>query len=418
MEQNETKIISNTNRLKTNFIKLKNVESKANTTRKFYLSRNSFLKNKNKTLYNFGKYNIGILSNNYSKDIPYKKEELFKNEMNSISYRKSLLANSVQFDVNFLSRLSEKKNINKIISSKTIDVKNYENIIRLLNVIPNKKRKIDFLKYKYLLGQKNYYKRLFEQDDFSFSTYYSKKINPYLRKKPKKYYFNVEEFKKIFAEQDDMCIYSMRDWHKNFSISSLKHLNNNLPKKNNCKINNLYTTIKIRKNNIPNILRRTNEIIDDDKNVIIKKNDYLIKKLNENKKNKINQENKELDKSPEKEKIIYDNYNKYINNISSSESNKSQNAIKNININNKSHRVLVISLRSLKNKFFLNDRNKMNQYGKRINNNNSSIMINNNKKFLKLKNIISNRKKEDINKSIIIGNAVLRKKIISKNNSY
>ena len=37
MEQNETKIISNTNRLKTNFIKLKDVESKANTTRKFYL---------------------------------------------------------------------------------------------------------------------------------------------------------------------------------------------------------------------------------------------------------------------------------------------------------------------------------------------------------------------------------------------
>ena len=145
---------------------------------------------------------------------------------------------------------------------------------------------------------------------------------------------------------------------------------------------------------------------------------FLSHVLNENKKNKINQENKELDKSPEKEKIIYDNYNKYINNISSSESNKSQNAIKNININNKSHRVLVISLRSLKNKLFLNDRNKMNQYGKRINNNNSSIMINNNKKFLKLKNIISNRKKEDINKSIIIGNAVLRKKIISKNNSY
>ena len=210
----------------------------------------------------------------------------------------------------------------------------------------------------------------------------------------------------------------MRDLHKNFSISSLKHLNNNLPKKNNCKINNLYTTIKIRKNNIPNILRRTNEIIDDDKNEIIKKNDYLIKKLNENKQNNINQEHKEHDKSPEKEKIIYDNYNKYINNISSSESNKSENEIKNININNKSHRVLVISLRSLKNKLFLNDRNKMNQYGKRINNNNSSIMINNNKKFLKLKNIISNRKKEDINKSIIIGNAVLRKKIISKNNSY
>ena len=63
-----------------------------------------------------------------------------------------------------------------------------------------------------------------------------------------------------------MCIYSVRDWHKNFSISSLKHLNNNLPKKNNYKINNHYTTIKIRKNKTPNILRRTNEILEDDKN--------------------------------------------------------------------------------------------------------------------------------------------------------
>ena len=402
MKQNENKIYSNTNRVKSNFIKLKNVKSKANTSRKFNLSRNLFFKNKNKTSSNFGKYSIGNLSNNYSKDI---------------SNRKSILANSVQFDVNFLNRLSENKNINKIILSKTIDIKNNDNIIRLLNLITNKKRKIDFIKYKYLLGQKNYYKRLFEQDDLSFSTYYSKKINPYLKKNPKRYYFNVEEFKKIFAEQDDMNIYSMRDWHKNFSISSIKYLNNNLPKKDNYKINNHYTTIKIRKNNTPNILRRTNDILDEDKNEIIKNNDYIIKKIKENRKNKINQEHKEHDKSPEKEKIIYDNYNKYLNNISSSESNKSKNEIKNINKN--SHKVLVISLRAIKKKLFLKDRSKMYQYGKRSNNNSySNIISNNNKKLLKFKNLISNSKKEDINKSIIIGNAVIKKKLMQKNNSY
>ena len=409
MKKNEKQFNRSTNILKNDLIKLKCEKSPNSTITKFNFSRNSLSNNKNKTSSNFNLYKNCQISNNNSKDI---------SGNNSISNQKVNLENLAQFGVNFLRKLSAKNTKRKVFSFKTCDKKVNANIIHWLNLAQIKKRKIDFIKYKFLIGQKNYYKRLFEQDDFSFSTYYSKKINPYLRKKPKKYYFNVDEFKKIFAEQDDMCIYSMRDWHKNFSISSLKHLNNNLPKKNNCKINNLYTTIKIRKNNIPNILRKTNEILEDDKNEIIKKNDYLIKKLNENKKNKINQENKELDKSPEKEKIIYDNYNKYINNISSSESNKSQNAIKNININNKSHRVLVISLRSLKNKLFLNDRNKMNQYGKRINNNNSSIMINNNKKFLKLKNIISNRKKEDINKSIIIGNAVLRKKIISKNNSY
>ena len=409
MKKNETKKFSNTSRMDYNFLKLKCLESKANTTRKFNLSRNSFLKNKNKNSSNYSIYKNGILLNNISQDITKRNEGLFKNEMNSVYYRKPILSNSVQYDSNFIRRLSKNNIMNKILASKTCDIQNYSSIIPLLNIVTNKKRKIDFIKYKFYLGQKNYYKRLFEQDDFSFSSYYSKKINPYLRKNPKRYYFNVEELKNIFADQDDMNIHSIRNEKKNFSISSVKYSNINSNKKNNYKKNN-YITIKIKKFNIPSISKRTNKISYDN-NEILKKNEVKVLK-----KNKTNKEHKEYIKhikSKGQEKIIDDNYNKYLNNISSSESNRSNNEIK--NKNTKKHKVLALSLRPLKKKLLLNDKSAISEYGKRFNKNNKScIFINNKKKLFNLKYLLSNKRKniEDICKSIVIENAVLRKKIM------
>ena len=412
MKKNEKKNFSKTNRIEYNFLKLKCIKSKANTVRNFNLSRNSFLKNKNKTSSNYSIYKNGISPNNISQDNTKRNEGLFKNEMNSVYYRKSLLSNSVQFDSNFFKRLSKNKIMNKILASKTCDIQNYYRIFPLLNVVTNKKRKIDFIKYKFFLGQKNYYKRLFEQDDFSFSSYYSKKINPYLRKNPKRYLFNVEELKNIFAEKDNKNIHSIKNDEKNFSISSVKCSNINSNKKNNHKKDN-YTTIKIKKLNMPSITKRPNKISYEN-NEIVKQ--YEVKVLKKNKTNKEHKEHKEYIqhiKSKGQEKIIDDNYNKYLNNISSSESNKSKNEIK--NKNKKNHKVLAMSLRPLKSKLLLNDKSSIYEYGKRSNKNNiSRIMINNKKKLFNLKYLLSNKRKniEDICKSIVIENAVLRKKIM------
>ena len=90
------------------------------------------------------------------KDISNKKEELLRCENDS--NRKILLVNTVKFDINFLKRISCINDKKKLFSSQTWDVRNYAKTIRWLNLAKFKKKKIDFIKHKFLLGQKNYYK--------------------------------------------------------------------------------------------------------------------------------------------------------------------------------------------------------------------------------------------------------------------
>ena len=381
----------------------KSMNSKSNTERKSNYSRNFFFKNIYNILSNVSGYKNSINFNNNSK--VNSNTSKIKSDLN----RKSLLSNYIQFDDNFLGALS-RNNISKVYSSKTCDIKNNAKITRSLNIIPNKKRKIDFIKYNFLLGQKNYYKRLFERDDFNFSSYYSKKINPYLKKSQHKLNINVKNLKKSLF---DTNVLFNKDINKKFSFSSFKDFNTKYNKNKNLRIDN-YTN---KKNNKSNILKRENKLFVNKNGIKSKNNKSIMEQSKENKNYKnlmVHIENQKLDhnQSNETENIIYDNYNEYLKGISSSYSNDSERETKNINKN--VNKFIFKSLKPLKNKLLLNDKRKIFPNQKRTNINNiSDIMTKNNKKFFKVDILFSNKKdNQNSNKSIVIENLFLRKKIL------
>ena len=374
MEKNEMQIYSIINRMKNNLIKSKNLKSKINSISKLNNSRNLIPINKNESSSNFSIFKNFIVSHSISKDISNKKEELFKNDIDSITERKTDLLNFVQFDKNYLRRILSKKNY------KANEEKNNPNLLSWLNIEQNKERKIDFINYQFLLGQKKYFKRLFQHYDFQFSTCDSKGVNPYIYKDSKKYINEYSSFsgsapilpnlkKKIF-ETDEINIQLMKDGSENFSNSSLKNINNIKNKKYIYKINNP-TNIKIKKYNAPDLKQLKELLFEYSK----RKNNNIIGK----------------------EKIIDDNYNEYLKSISSSDSEKKKN--KENNISKKNNKV---KIKKLKNKILLYDKADIYHNIKRINiNNNSNIIIQNNK-LSKFKKLISNRNKnnlEFINKS-------------------
>ena len=174
-------IYSIINRMKSNLFKLKNKRAKINPISKFNSSNNLLSVNKNEVSSNFNIFKNGIVSNSISKDISNKKEEVFKNDIDSISERKTDLLNFVQFDINYLRKISPKNNFN------TYEINNNSNIFNWLNISQIKERKMDFINYQFLLGQKNYFKRLFQHFDFHFSSSDSKRINRCLNRDSKKY---------------------------------------------------------------------------------------------------------------------------------------------------------------------------------------------------------------------------------------
>ena len=418
MKKNEAKLYGNIEQIQNNFIKLKFMRSKTGTQLKFNISRNSFSKNKNKTASNFNIYKNSQISDNNSKNITKKNEEPLKKDINSISNQKLVLINFVQCNPNFTRRKSSQEIKSRVCSSKTCDSKNNSyNSYRCLNKTQIKERKADFIKYKFLLEQNNYFKSLFRKNDFGFSTFYSKQINPCLRKNNKKYNFNINKIKKDFSYQD-LKVNSLKNGNENCCISSYKDLKSIHNKKNIFRIKN-YTSIKIKKYITPNILKQSNESLFDYNDNIRSKRNNLIDKTKKIKNNNYNhQKHKfydEHNKSNENEKIIDDNYNEYLKDISSSESNN----IKfepNI-LFKKSGKVSNKRLKPLNNKLPLNDKSEINQYIKRLNKYNySNIIIKNNKKLFELKKLNSNRKKnmddfsKSISKSIVIENSTSRKK--------
>ena len=99
-------IYSIINRMKSNLFKLKNKRAKINPISKFNSSNNLLSVNKNEVSSNFNIFKNGIVSNSISKDIYNKKDEVFKNDIDSISERKTDLLNFVQFDINYLRKIS------------------------------------------------------------------------------------------------------------------------------------------------------------------------------------------------------------------------------------------------------------------------------------------------------------------------
>ena len=403
MKKNEMEFFKKTNRMQNIFGEIKYRKSKTNTVEKYNFSRDSFLKYKNKTTSNFNLYKNSLISNNSSKDISNKNEELIKSDINSIFNKKSELINIKH----------------KINSSKSCDNKNKSNISNWFNKTQIKKKKIDFIKYKFLLGQKNYYKSFLQHDNFNFSSYYSKKINPYVSKNPKIFYIDIDKLNKLFLGKDKKNIYSIKDLGDNLFISLSKHFNNNQNRKNVSKINNCIN-IKIKKYNSINTLKFPNESLFEDKNIIRSKNNNIIEKSIKNKNIKNQQihfKQEDNNKPKNNNDIIDDNYKEYLKDITSAESNKSKSERK--NINRKNPKLMIKNLKQIKFEIPLNDKNEIFQYKKRLNKYNySNMLIKNNKKLFEFKKFISNRKKslDDINrsisKSIIIENLVFGKKIM------
>ena len=227
-----------------------------------------------------------MLSYNKSQDIPNKNEELCINDYNSINNYKTIFINSVQLDANYFKKKLPKNINNKNFSSKTIDLKNNKSIFSWFNLVQNKRKKIDFIKYKSLLGKKNQIKRLFQHNDCGFPLDNSKQINPLLIIDKKKYI--------------------SRNKYKNNSLPNINSIHNN---KSN------YINIKIKKINKSSEKKEPNKLIfeyNKTKNIILKKDNNLIKKFKNHK---------------EHETIINDNFNQYLKSISSSESNKSKSEI-------------------------------------------------------------------------------------------
>ena len=377
MEKNETQLYDSINQITNSFIKLKCEKSRNETMRKYNFSRNSFLNNK--TSLSINSFKSYLISNTNSEDISNKNEILFKSDINSNSKRKTSFINSNKFNKIFLRKIKSKKNQKNFNGTKSLDIKN-SNIIQLLNKSQNNNRKIDFIKYKFLLGQKNYYKNLFNKDDFSFYSYYSKRINPYFKKNTERFYFDKDKLKKLFFGKDEQNIHSIKDFSKYLSIYSFKNINK-IRKQNNLRMNN-YNCMKMNHN-------------------------YIVNKLDDNKENNMHNKTKEI------KNIIDDNYNEYLKDISSSDSNKSNRETKNINIKNQ--KFLIKKSKSLKYKLALNICQKeIKQYTKRINKyNNSNVTIKNNNNLLEFKKPFTNRMKlEDISKCITIENPILRKKLI------
>ena len=367
-------IYSIINRMKSNLFKLKNKRAKINPISKFNSSNNLLSVNKNEVSSNFNIFKNGIVSNSISKDIYNKKEEVFKNDIDSISERKTDLLNFVQFDINYLRKISPKNNFN------TYEINNNSNIFNWLNISQIKERKMDFINYQFLLGQKNYFKRLFQHFDFHFSSSDSKRINRCLNRDSKKYINEnsslnpsrlMQNQKKDFFEQDELNVHQMKEGNGNFCSSSLKNING-INKKSILKLNK-NKKIKLKK------------YCESD----IKKLKEILFEYSKRKNNKLN----------EKEKIIDDDYKEYLKAIPSTESNKSISKDKKLNKKN-----LKTKIKNLKINALLYDKTDIYHNIKRIKiNNNSNIILKNNaNKFPKLNKIVLNRKNnlENINKSI------------------
>ena len=399
MQKNEKKIYKQINCMKNCLIKLNNRKSNLNTFSKINIPRNSILK-KNKTSSNFILYKINSLYNsNDSKENLTKldekqldkSKEIFNNDINSFNSftsRRNNGVNTIQLDENYLRLISTKNIKNKRASSLLYNIKNNSQFINSL-YIPNKKKRADLIKYKYLLGKINYFKRIFHLKDGLTLKSKRNNLSPFqLNIKYNIYNDDLNKSKYLLLQSEE--IKSNKNINENFSFPSIPYhkIHNNIRKFR-------FTSIKIKKDFYQN--KNTNQ---NNNNIGNKKNN-LIDNIKDNEEN---------NKSTSPEKIIEDNYNEYLNDISCSESNKSKNEIRSkIKYKKNLEDKITKRIKDLKKKIFNYDKNDINKNIKRNKMNENILKMD---KTIKLKKMTFKKRKDaEVNKNINIDNPILRKKL-------
>ena len=399
MQKNEKKIYKQINCMKNCLIKLNNRKSNLNTFSKINIPRNSILK-KNKTSSNFILYKINSLYNsNDSKENLTKldekqldkSKEIFNNDINSFNSftsRRNNGVNTIQLDENYLRLISTKNIKNKRASSLLYNIKNNSQFINSL-YIPNKKKRADLIKYKYLLGKINYFKRIFHLKDGLTLKSKRNNLSPFqLNIKYNIYNDDLNKSKYLLLQSEE--IKSNKNINENFSFPSIPYhkIHNNIRKFR-------FTSIKIKKDFYQK--KNTNQ---NNNNIGNKKNNLI-----DNTK-----DNEENNKSTSPEKIIEDNYNEYLNDISCSESNKSKNKIRSkIKYKKNLEDKITKRIKDLKKKIFNYDKNDINKNIKRNKMNENILKMD---KTIKLKKMTFKKRKDaEVNKNINIDNPILRKKL-------
>jgi hypothetical protein len=399
MQKNEKKIYKQINCMKNCLIKLNNRKSNLNTFSKINIPRNSILK-KNKTSSNFILYKINSLYNsNDSKENLTKldekqldkSKEIFNNDINSFNSftsRRNNGVNTIQLDENYLRLISTKNIKNKRASSLLYNIKNNSQFINSL-YIPNKKKRADLIKYKYLLGKINYFKRIFHLKDGLTLKSKRNNLSPFqLNIKYNIYNDDLNKSKYLLLQSEE--IKSNKNINENFSFPSIPYhkIHNNIRKFR-------FTSIKIKKDFYQK--KNTNQ---NNNNIGNKKNNLI-----DNTK-----DNEENNKSTSPEKIIEDNYNEYLNDISCSESNKSKNEIRSkIKYKKNLEDKITKRIKDLKKKIFNYDKNDINKNIKRNKMYENILKMD---KTIKLKKMTFKKRKDaEVNKNINIDNPILRKKL-------
>lgn len=399
MQKNEKKIYKQINCMKNCLIKLNNRKSNLNTFSKINIPRNSILK-KNKTSSNFILYKINSLYNsNDSKENLTKldekqldkSKEIFNNDINSFNSftsRRNNGVNTIQLDENYLRLISTKNIKNKRASSLLYNIKNNSQFINSL-YIPNKKKRADLIKYKYLLGKINYFKRIFHLKDSLTLKSKRNNLSPFqLNIKYNIYNDDLNKSKYLLLQSEE--IKSNKNINQNFSFPSIPYhkIHNNIRKFR-------FTSIKIKKDFYQK--KNTNQ---NNNNIGNKKNNLI-----DNTK-----DNDENNKSTSPEKIIEDNYNEYLNDISCSESNKSKNEIRSkIKYKKNLEDKITKRIKDLKKKIFNYDKNDINKNIKRNKMYENILKMD---KTIKLKKMTFKKRKDaEVNKNINIDNPILRKKL-------
>ena len=404
MQKNEKKIYRQINSLKNCFIKLNNRKSNLNTFSKINTPRYS-ISTKNKTSSNFILYKINSLyNNNDSKENLTKldekqldkSKEIFNNDINSFNSfisRKKNCVNTVKLDENYLRLISTKNIKNKRSSSLVYDAKNNSQFINSL-YIPNKRKRADLIKYKYLLGKINYFRRIFNLNDGLALRSKRNNISPFhLNIKYNIYNDDLNKSRCLLLQSEEMK--SNKNMNENFSFPSIQNhsIQNNYRKFR-------FTSIKIKRDFYQN------------KNSSQKGNNKNNKNIKSKQYNSIDnsKDNNENNKSTSPGKIIEDNYNEYLNDISCSESNNSKTKIQSkISFRKNLEDRITKRIKDLKKKIFNYDKNDIYKNIKRCKINENILKMN---KTIKLKKMTFKKKKvSEVNKNVNIDNPILRKKI-------
>ena len=404
MQKNEKKIYRQINSLKNCFIKLNNRKSNMNTFSKINTPRNA-ISTKNKTSSNFILYKINSLyNNNDSKENLTKldekqldkSKEIFNNDINSFNSfisRKKNCINTVKLDENYLRLISTKYIKNKRASSLIYEAKNNSQFINSL-YIPNKRKRADLIKYKYLLGKINYFRRIFNLNDDLALRSKRNNISPFhLNIKYNIYNDDLNKSRCLLLQSEEMK--SNKNMNENFSFPSIQNhsIQNNYRKFR-------FTSIKIKRDFYQK------------KNSSQKGNNKNNKNIKSRQYNSIDnsKDNNENNKSTSPGKIIEDNYNEYLNDISCSESNNSKTKIQSkISFRKNLEDRITKRIKDLKKKIFNYDENDIYKNIKRCNINENILKMN---KTIKLKKMTFKKKKvSEVNKNVNIDNPILRKKI-------